>query len=128
MLKSCFLFCIIAACAVCLHAQINKNYVPCNDMPNIMQNYYADIWALNRVYIVDGSPEKRERYKKVAVEYLGRLKQLDFNSLPQECKADYILFKRDLNEAVYDAETEAKEFNALQQWFPFADSIYVLEK
>jgi uncharacterized protein (DUF885 family) len=97
-------------------------------MPNMMQNYYADIWALNRVYIVDGSPEKRERYKKVAVEYLGRLKQLDFNSLPQECKADYILFKRDLNEAVYDAETEEKEFSTLQQWFPFADSIYAVEK
>jgi len=97
-------------------------------MPNLIQNYYADIWALNRVYIVDGSPEKRERYKKVATEYLGRLKQLDFNGLPQECKADYILFKRDLNEAVHDAEVEEKEFNTLLQWFPFADSIYALEK
>ncbi|HWB28224.1 MAG TPA: DUF885 family protein [Chitinophagaceae bacterium] len=120
-------FSLVLFCC-CTQAQINKNYVPCNDMPNMMQNYDADITALNRVYIVDGSPEKRERYKKVAVEYLGRLKQLDFNSLPQECKADYILFKRDLNESVHDAEVEEKEFNALKQWFPFADSIYALEK
>ena len=121
-------FCCAVLCSLCLHAQINKNYVPCNDMPNIIQNYYADITALDRVYIVDGSPEKRERYKKVAVEYLGRLKQLDFNTLPQECKADYILFKRDLNEVAHNAEVEEKEFDALQQWFPFADSIYALEK
>lgn len=128
MLKKIICCCTMLFCTVCMHAQINKNYVPCNEMPNIMQNYYADIWALNRVYIVDGSPEKRERYKKVAIEYLGRLKQLDFNTLPQECKADYILFKRDLNEAVHDAETEEKEYNTLQRWFPFADSIYAIEK
>lgn len=120
--------CCVVLCAVTLNAQINKSYVPCNDMPNIIQNYYADIMALDRVYIVDGSAEKRERYKKVAVEYLGRLKQLDFNDLPQECKADYILFKRDLNEAVHNAEVEEKEVGQLQQWFPFADSIYAMEK
>jgi len=61
-----------------------------------MQNYYADITALNKVYIVDDSPEKRERYKKLAEDYISKLNQLDFNALLQGCKADYILFKRDL--------------------------------
>jgi Bacterial protein of unknown function (DUF885) len=111
-----------------LSAQMNKEYVPCNDMPNIIQNYHADIMALNRVYIVEGSPELRERYKKVADEYLDRLVKINFNSLPQGCKADYILFKRDLKEAVFRAGTETKEFAAVQTWFPFADTIYALEK
>ena len=111
-----------------LFAQLSKEYVPCNDMPNIMQNYYADVTALNRVYIVDGSPEKRERYKKLAEDYLSRLNKITFNTLPQGCKADYVLFKRDLNEAVFHANTEAKEYAAVQQWFPFADSIYELER
>jgi len=128
MRKLFFAACMALLVTYNLQAQINKNYVPCNDMPNIMQNYYADILALDRVYIVDGSAEKRERYKKVAVEYLGRLKQLDFNGLPQECKADYILFKRDLNEAVHRAEVEEKEVGELQHWFPFTDSIYAMEK
>src|ERR1700730_9254079 len=91
---------IFSFCGLSLSAQMNKDYVPCNDMPNIMQNYHADIMALDRVYILEGSPEIRERYKKVANDYLDRLEKINFNSLPQGCKADYILFKRDLKEAV----------------------------
>ena len=120
-------FVVVVFCSLNSFAQVNKEYVPCNDMPNIMQNYYADVTALNRVYIVDGSPEKRERYKKLAENYLGKLNDIKFSSLPQGCKADNVLFKRDLNEAVFQADTEAKEYAAVQQWFPFADSIYVME-
>jgi Bacterial protein of unknown function (DUF885) len=119
---------IFSISCISLPAQMNKDYVPCNDMPNIMQNYYADIQALDRVYVAEGSPEVRERYKKVAVEYLDRLKKIDFNSLTQGCKADYILFKRDLSEVLFQAGAEAKEYAAVQSWFPFADTIYALEK
>ena len=109
-------------------AQAGTAYIPCNEMPALIHNYYADVTALDRVYIVEGSPEKRERYKQLAVDYISKLKFLEFNSLPQGCKADYILFKRDLDEIVYQAEQEAKEYNTVKQWFPFADSIYALEK
>jgi len=119
---------IFLVLAVPASAQTNPSYVPCNEMPNIIQNYYADILALSRVYIVEGSPELRERYKKMAVDYLERLDKINFSSLGQECRADYILFKRDLKESVFRAGAEEKEFTALQPWFPFADSIYVLEK
>ena len=128
MRKLIFILALSVGASFSLSAQMNKEYVPCNDMPNIIQNYYADITALNRVYIVDGSPEKRERYKKLAVEYINKLNELSFNSLTQGCKADYVLFKRDLNEAIFQANAEEKEYNALQQWFPFVDSIYTLEK
>ena len=64
---------LIAFSSSSLFAQMNKQYVPCNDMPNIMQNYYADYTALNRVYIVDGSPEKIQRYKKLAEDYTARV-------------------------------------------------------
>ena len=111
-----------------LFAQEKIAYVPCNEMPVIIQNYYADVTALDRVYIVDGSPEKRERYKKLADDYLQQLSQVAFNSLPLGCKADYVLFKRDLNEVVHEAATEAKEYQSVQQWFPFVDTIYSLEK
>lgn len=111
-----------------VNAQMGKEFVPCNDMPNIIQNYYADITALNRVYIVKGSPEKRDRYKNLAEDYISKLNSLQFNSLPQECKADYVLFKRDLNDKIYKADEEAKSYKKVEKWFPFADSIYALEK
>jgi len=128
MHKIIFVAVLLVVSVLSLPAQMNATYVPCNDMPNIMQNYYADVTALNRVYIVDGSPEKRERYKNLAEDYLTRLNKISFGTLPQGCKADYVLFKRDLNEAVFRANIEAKEYAAVQQWFPFADSIYAWEK
>jgi len=128
MRKFIFIAALSINAALSLRAQMNKEYVPCNDMPYIMQNYYADITALNRVYIVDGSPEKTARYKKLAEDYSSRLGQIGFNGLSQGCKADFILFKRDLDEAIFQANTEAKEYTSLKQWFPFADSIYALEK
>ncbi|MEP7144297.1 MAG: DUF885 family protein, partial [Ferruginibacter sp.] len=128
MRKLIFLTVLSATFSFTLSAQVNKDYVPCNDMPNIMQNYYADVTALNRVYIVTGSPEKRERYKKLAQDYIDRLSQISFTSLTQGCQADYVLFKRDLAETVSQAEAEAKEYDAVRQWFPFVDSIYNLEK
>ncbi|MEO5891338.1 MAG: DUF885 family protein [Ferruginibacter sp.] len=123
-----FIAIVLVSGTASLHAQMSKEYVPCNDIPNIIQNYYADVNALNRVYIVDGSPEKRERYKKLAEEYITKLNLVSFSSLPQGCKADYILFKRDLDEAVFQADMAAKDYQAIKQWFPFADSIYELEK
>lgn len=119
---------ILLTASLSSNGQLGKEYVPCNDMPNIMQSYYADFTALNRVYIVDGSPEKRERYKQLAEDYLAKLKQHNFSSLTQGCKADYVLFKRDLEEAVFEANAEEKEYTAIQSWFPFVDSIYALEK
>lgn len=121
---------LLACCILAfqVQGQMNKDYVPCNEMPNIMDSYYTDRMQLDRVYIVEGSPEKRERYKKLATDYLQKLAAIRFSDLSQGCKADYILFKRNLNEAVHDADAAAKEYATLQQWFPFADSIYALEK
>lgn len=128
MRKAFFIIILLFMAAPLLQAQMSAAYVPCNEMPNIMQSYYADVIALNRVFIVDGSPEKRERLKKLAEDYISKLKQISFKALPQGCKADYVLFKRDLDENVFQANAEAKEYATVQQWFPFADSVYAFEK
>src|SRR5829696_8907147 len=92
-------------------SQFKENdYVPCEEMPNLMQNYNADYRALARYYSPvtsnargfgggadagAGSPDKRERLEQLNTEYLKKLKSINFKTLPQECKVDYILFKRD---------------------------------
>lgn len=111
-----------------LDAQSGKEYVPCSAMPDIIQTYHADVTALDRVYIVNGSPEKTERYRLLAEDYLGKIEKLNFNNLPLGCKVDYILFKRDLAGAVFQANNDAKEYSTLKKWFPFNDSIYSIEK
>ena len=124
-------------------AQISPNsYVPCQEMPSLMQNYEADLRALTRFYtsafygnryqgnatIEGASPEIRARFDSLYREYLGKVEAIDFNSLPQECKVDYILFKRDLREALRASAEEATQYNKVRHWFPFADSIYAVEK
>ena len=124
-------------------AQSKDEYVPCGEMPNLMQNYNADNSALERFYTPSDnnspfgyyggnngadSPEKRERMEKLYKEYLQKLAQMDFNKLSQECKVDYILFKRDLNAKLKISATKATSYEKIKQWIPFADKIYALEK
>jgi len=128
-------------------AQISPDpYVPCQEMPNLIENYNADLRSLVRFYTSSyfggrnaggggnfvqtdgGSPEKRARLNTLYHDYLNRLGQLDFNSLPQECKVDYILFKRELNGKLQQAADEATQYDKIKGYFPFSDSIYAIEK
>jgi hypothetical protein len=124
-------------------AQSKDDYIPCQEMPNIMQNYNADYWALVRFYTPwtgtgfrddrdgdanIGSPEKRDRLIKLNQDYLKKLEAINFNNLPQECKVDFILFKRDVNEHIRQLTQGATEYNKIKLWLPFGDKIYGAEK
>jgi uncharacterized protein (DUF885 family) len=118
------------------------DYVPCEEMPNLMQNYNADYRALARYYspasaqrgfgggadASAGSPEKRQRLEQLNKDYLKKLNSISFKTLSQECKVDYILFKRDLNERIRLSAEDAKSYANMKAWLPFADKIYNLEK
>lgn len=138
---------IVFVSALChlVFAQSKNEFVPCQEMPNLIQNYNADYRALTRFYTPStgnafrggggggfdggiGSPERRERLDKLNREYLKKLEVLNFNSLSQECKVDYILFKRDINEKIRQATDDAAEYNKIKRWFVFADKIFELEK
>lgn len=123
-------------------AQSKNEYVPCQEMPNLIQQYNADYRALVRFYTPSGgnafrggggdagpgSPERRDRLNKLNQEYLKKIQALPFNSLPQECKVDYILFKRDITERIRQTNADAAEYSKIKNWFAFADKIYELEK
>jgi uncharacterized protein (DUF885 family) len=120
-------------------AQSPGAYVPCQEMPAIMQNFKADNLAVQRFYSPAkadrnqqqgrgiqpaDSPEKKEQLQKLYQEYLEKLSKMDFDNLSQECKADYVLFKRDLKEKLRLSVADEAEYTAVKKWFPFADSIY----
>src|SRR5882757_9462099 len=125
------------------YSQSSDEFVPCQEMPHLIETYNADLRALTRFYTSSfygarntgnpvstegGSPEKRARLEELYHEYLKKLDNLDFKSLPQECKVDYILFKRDLTEKLRSSAGESVQYNKISTWFPFADSIYAIEK
>ena len=123
-------------------AQVSPDpYVPCQEMPALIEQFNADYRAVVRFYntsfngnrggggnVEGGAPEKRQRLDDICQEYLKKLDAVDFNSLPQECKVDYILLKRDLDERLYQSAKEAGVYAKIKSWFPFSDSIYAIEK
>lgn len=113
-----------------MKAQIPQEvvFVPCEEIPNIMVQYDADYKSLAIAYIVRSSPEGRARFEKLYNRYLNRLREIEFESLPQECKVDYILFERDLKENIRQSQVLTSEYENIKEWFPFADELFNYEK
>src|ERR1700744_6099671 len=127
--KHCFLLTLVFLFALYpgkSRAQVSPDpYVPCQEMPALIESFDADARAVTRFYNTSfygsrnggdrnaqgGSPGKREGPDQLYHEYLGKLERVDFNGLPQECKVDYILFKRDLVERLRASAEEAVVYN-----------------
>ena len=118
-----------------------NTFVPCQEMPAIMSNYNADYSVLVRFYTpssgggywgrvtnTGGSPELRGRLVQLYTDYMSKLEQLNFNELPQECKVDFILFKRDLEANIESAKSQEELYKKIQKWFPFSNYVYSYEK
>lgn len=145
-MKKSFMKTTLLLCCYCIgistFAQTKADYVPCQEMPELITNFNADSRALIRFYTPasennfryggnsgsGGSPEKRERLNNLYVAYEKKLDAINFDALSQECKVDYLLFKRNLKENLRLAAEEAAEYEKIRKWFPFADQIYALEK
>ena len=79
------------------HAQVSKEtYVPCQEMPTLIQQYAADNRTLSRYYSPAssrsggfgggadasiGSPEKNKRLQQLVQEYQKKLAAVDFKNL-----------------------------------------------
>lgn len=103
-------------------------YEQSSEVNNLMVPFRADMGSLRRFYFVNGSPERRERIRTVVLQYRAQLLQLPFTQLNKGAQVDYILFRRDLDEQLYQLEQEAAAYRQLQPLFPFADSIYITEQ
>lgn len=114
-----------------LYAQPQKVasiYEQTSEVNNVMVQFHADYGNLERFYIIQNSPERRERLLCVVNDYIKQVESLPFDSYNTGTKVDYVLFNRDLHRMQYDLQKEAKEYDAMKRWLPFADSIYAMEK
>lgn len=129
--KRWFLFIVCLACSTqVLLAQsvVTDLYRQTSEVNNLMVEYDADRGSLQRFYFISNSPERRERLKKLALDYRARLEQLPFEPLNTGARVDYILFSRNLQEEIRKQETAEKEYNQSAAWVPFAEKIYAIER
>ena len=99
-----------------------------SDVHHQLTQYEADYGSLSRFYTITGSPERRGRFQKLHSEYLEKLQKLDFDRMTTDSRVDYLLFRRNLQQELYKLNQEAEERSTIKPWFPFADSIYAVEK
>jgi len=99
-----------------------------SEVNHLMINFEADRGSLTRFYTVMHSPERTKRLKDFYTSYLNQLKALNFEQMSTGGKADYILFQRQLQDALKELTEKEKEYEEVKTYFPFAAQVYELEK
>lgn len=109
-------------------SQSTDLFLQTSEINHLLANYEADKGSLTRFYTISNSPERRERLKQFYQDYLSKLAAMKFENLSQEGKVDYLLFRRDLMDDLKSLDEEAGEYEQVKQLFPFAQTLYDLEK
>ena len=116
---------------LCLAIQVpaqNGARAPISEMRSAIERYTVDRGSLARSYPVAVSRARRERFKKFYDEWLNSLKSLDFDSMSQDGKIDYILFKNHLEYEQRQIDIQSRQLNEIEPLIPFATKIIELEE
>jgi uncharacterized protein (DUF885 family) len=94
----------------------------------MIEQYTADLGNLNRFYTIPISPTRRSRLSRFYTDYLDRLARLNFDTLAQDSRIDYLLFKNLLEVELRQLELQTKQAAELEPLIPFAATIIELEE
>jgi uncharacterized protein (DUF885 family) len=100
---------------------------PEGNLSGVIRRFTADRGSLNRFHSAPYSPIKRARFRQFYTEWLDALRQIDFESLAQQEKVDYVLFRIRLDYELRQLDLEERRFAEMEQLIPFAPSLIELE-
>ena len=93
-------------------------------LADLVTEFEADNWALNRTYIVDESEEYYQRYTKFYSDWKKKMAEIDFASLSQQGKVDYILLKNLVTKGEYFLNQDYDAFKEVVAVSNFAKDIF----
>jgi len=99
-----------------------------SEMRPIIEYYVVDRGSLLRSYPVSISPARRERFRKFYSDALERIQKLNFDSMSQEGKVDYLLLRNHLEHEMRQLDIQGKQIAEIQPLVPFLKSIIDLEE
>jgi uncharacterized protein (DUF885 family) len=99
-----------------------------SEMRAAIERYTVDRGSLQRSYPVATSPARRERFRKFYSDWLASLIKLDFDSMSQDGKIDYILFKNHLEYELRQLDIQARQMEEIRPLIPFAKTIIDFEE
>jgi uncharacterized protein (DUF885 family) len=101
---------------------------PDSELRAPIERYSVDRGSLTRAYPVPMSTRRSDRFKRFYTEWLGSLDRTNFDSLSQDGKIDYILFKNHLDYELRQIDIQSKQLAEIQPLIPFAQTIIDLEE
>ena len=128
--------CLLLACCTAFSQNATTLYLQSSEVHDIMVRYNADKGSIQRFYgSGDGwrsetgfnTPERRERLLKLIGNYLLELEQMHFETMNINGKADYILFKNQLEDQQYQLKKEDKTYSGIAGLLPFSDRILQMQ-
>lgn len=121
---------LVVLLLVCIFVSVSfsQTTTPVSEMRAAIERYTADRGSLMRSYPVAISATRRARFKKFYEEWLASLKSLDFDSMSQDGKIDYLLFKNHLEYESRQLDIQSQQLAEIQPLVPFAAAIIDLEE
>ena len=106
----------------------NGATTPVSEMRSSIERYTVDRGTLTRSFPVAVSRARRERFKKFYHDWLVSLLSQDFDSMSQDGKIDYILFKNHLEYELRQLDIQSRQIAEIEPLLPFATQIIELEE
>ena len=91
-----------------------------SEMRDAISQYQADRGSLSRRYNLKESDEYFSRFGQLYVDWLDKLKVLQFESMGQAGKADYVLLRNEIEREDYLLKQEKKEFETVKPAIQFS--------
>ncbi len=97
-----------------------------SELRSLIERYVADRGSLTRSYPVEISTARQARFKQFNSDWLATLAKLNFDTLSQDGKVDYLLFKTHLNSELQQLDLQNKTLAEVAPFTPFAQTIISL--
>jgi len=98
-----------------------------SEMRGIIESFTADRGSLARFYSVEASSARQSRMKQFYTDWLATLAKLDFDSMSQDGRIDYVLFKNHLDHELRQLDLQIKAQAEITPLVPFGEIVTDLE-
>lgn len=99
-----------------------------SEMRELIESYNTDRGNLSRTYADALAPTRRLRFKQFLEQWRDRLSKINFDSLSQDDRIDYLLFKNHLDHELRQSDEQTKQLAESQPLIPFAKTVWELEE
>ena len=123
---------LVLCCTGAAHSQ-PKSANPDLDLSSslmrpFIESFTLDRGSLLRYYTAPLDPARAVRMGRFFAQWRERLRTIDFDSLQQDGKVDYVVFRNHIDHELRKLDSDAKELAETAQYMPFAAAIVGLEE